>query len=78
MYTCLEFRTDKNLFTRRRMKFTSISTLFMNLDFESPIHAALEPILTYTQMPTRRRKLRTRGLRANFWAVISELHCYSS
>ena len=42
MYTCLEFRTDQNLFTRGRTKFTAISTRFMNLDCESPIHAALE------------------------------------
>ena len=78
MYTCLEFRTDQNLFTRRRMKFTAISTRFMNLDCESPIHEAPEHILTYTQTQTRRRKLRTRVSHANFWAVISELHCYLS
>ena len=69
---------DQNLFTRQRIKFPAISTRFMNLGCESPIHAALEHILTYTQTQTRRSKLRTRGLRENFWAVISELHCYSS
>ena len=78
MYTCLEFRTDQNLFTRRRMKFTAISTRFMNLDCESPIHEEPEHILTYTQTQTSRRKLHTRVSHSNFWAVISELHCYTS
>ena len=43
MYTCLEFRTDQ--WNSRRMKFTAISTRFLNLGWESPIYAVFE--LTY-------------------------------
>ena len=76
MYTCLEFRTDQNLFTRRRTKFTAISTRFMNLDCESPIHAALEHNYSniYSDADTQTQIAHTRFTRkflgGYFWAAL--------
>lgn len=40
MYTCLEFQTDQ--WNSQRMKFTAVSTRFLNLGWELPINAVLE------------------------------------
>ena len=76
IYTCLEFRTDQNLFTRGRTKFTAISTRFMNLDCESPIHAALEHNYSniYSDADTQTQIAHTRFTRkflgGYFWAAL--------